>query len=100
MNRLHIHPTKLKSWALIAFILLTMFSFVPRRTKQSLPFWRYLSLTAPNGTTADLEQSMRSALGTDHAAFTYLGPRQLGITSFGNTPDIAMALSARLEAFA
>jgi hypothetical protein len=40
---------------------------------------------------------MRSFLGADHAEFTYLGPHQLGITSFGATPRMAENLSGRLE---
>lgn len=61
------------------------------------PFWRYQSMTALNATAADMEQSMRSALGSDHAEFTRLGSSQLGVTSFGRTPQDAMTLSARLE---
>jgi hypothetical protein len=40
---------------------------------------------------------MRSFLGADHAEFTYLGPQQLGVTSFGASPQIAENLSGRLE---
>jgi hypothetical protein len=40
---------------------------------------------------------MRSFLGADHAEFTYLGPQQLGVTSFGASLQIAENLSGRLE---
>lgn len=40
---------------------------------------------------------MRSFLGAEHAEFTYLGPHQLGITSFGASPQMAENLSGRLE---
>ena len=91
---------KLRIRILIAIVLLTGVVLSAWRVSHPLPFWRYQSLTVPNATAADLEQSMRSTLGTDHAEFTYLGPHQLGITSFGASERLALNLSARLEAFA
>jgi hypothetical protein len=91
---------KLKTRILIALVLISGVVMAAWRTSHPLPFWRYQSLTVPNASAADLEQSMRSALGTDHAEFTYLGPHQLGITSFGASERLAMNLSGRLENFA
>jgi hypothetical protein len=88
---------KLRIRILIGLVLLTGVMVSAWRASHPLPYWRYQSLTVPNATSADLEQSMRSFLGADHAEFTYLGPHQLGITSFGADPRMAENLSARLE---
>lgn len=91
------HPMKLTIRILIGLVLLTGVMVFARRASHPLPYWRYESLTAPNATYADLEQSMRSVLGADHAEFTYLGPHELGFTSFGASPRLAENLSGRLE---
>ena len=91
---------KLRIRILIAIVLLTGVVLSAWRISHPLPFWRYQSLTVPNASATDLERSMRSTLGTDHAEFTYLGPHQLGITSFGASERQALNLSARLETFA
>ena len=88
---------KLRIRILIGLVLLTGVMGSAWRASHPLPYWRYQSLTVPNATSADLEQSMRSFLGADHAEFTYLGPHQLGITSFGASPHMAGNLSGRLE---
>ena len=92
---------KLRIRILIALVLISGVVIATWRARHPLPFWRYQSLTVPNASAADLEQSMRSALGpADHAEFTYLGPHQLGITCFGSSPRTAENLSGRLEDFA
>jgi hypothetical protein len=73
---------------------------ITRNRNRSLPYWRYQSLTVPNATAAQLEEIMRAGLGSDRAEFTYLGPHQLGITSYGQSPEAAMEVSAKLEIFA
>jgi hypothetical protein len=51
---------KLRIRILIGLVLLTGVMVSAWRASHPLPYWRYQSLTVPNATSADLEQSMRS----------------------------------------